>query len=98
MDVEFVDDELDKLETDFSFHKGLPPPVVKQYRKLTQFIRAAADERDFYAWKGLRYKKMEGKRQHQHSMRLNDQYRLVLEIKVNGLKKAVMICEVDDIH
>jgi proteic killer suppression protein len=98
VDVEFADDDLDKLETDFSFHKGLQPPVVRQYRKLLQFIRASADERDFYAWKGLHYKKMEGKRQHQHSMRLNDQYRLVLEIKVIGPKKTVLICEVDDTH
>jgi proteic killer suppression protein len=44
-----------------------------------QYIRAASDERDFYALKSLHYEKLHGKRSHQRSMRLNDQFRLILQ-------------------
>jgi len=48
MEVRFDDDDdLDRLETDPAFTGGRPPAVVKAFRKVMQFIRAAADERDF---------------------------------------------------
>ena len=46
MDIEFDDDDLDRLETDPRFDGWLPPGVVKGYRKAMQAIRAAVDERD----------------------------------------------------
>jgi toxin HigB-1 len=72
MDVDFKDESSDRLETDPSFSAGFGDVVVKAYRKRIQQIRAANDERTFYALKSLHFEKLHGDREG-HSMRLNDQ-------------------------
>ena len=98
MEIRFADNSLQILETDASATGGFPPGVVKAYRKRMQVIRAAPDERDFYQLKSLRYEKLQGNRSHQHSMRLNDQYRLVLEYDEEPSKKVVVIRCIEDYH
>lgn len=98
MDVTFADDDLDRLETDPSFDMGLAEGVVRAYRKRLQIIRNAADERDLYAMRSSRCEKLKGKRQHQHSMRLNNQVRLVLELEGGRGNKRVKIVGVEDYH
>ena len=99
MDVIFDDNSLDRLETDPKFTAGRPPPIVKAYRKRMMQIRAANDERDFYNLRSLRFEKLEGKRKHQHSMRLNDQYRLLLElIKGSSEGTIIKIVGIEDYH
>lgn len=98
MDVEFADDDVDRLETDLAFDGGLPVGVVKAYRMRLQQLRAARDERDFYALKSLHFEKLKGDRKHQHSMRLNKQFRLVLEFVGDGKNKKLLIISVEDYH
>lgn len=98
MDVEFADPRLDRLETDAAFDMGLPAAVVTMFRKRMQQIRAAVDERPFRNLKSLHFEKLKGKRAHQHSMRLNKQYRLVLELRGRGTNKVVVIVGVQDYH
>lgn len=98
MDVSFAGGGLDRLDADPSFDLGLPQGVVKAYRKRLQLIRGASDERDFYALKSLRFEKLKGKRQHQYSMRLNDQFRLVVELEGGRGTKLVKIVGVEDYH
>lgn len=98
MEVEFDDDDLDQLETDPQATAGFPAGVVKGYRKAMQVIRAAADERDLYAMRGLRFEKLKGNRDGQHSLRCNDQFRLVIELHGKGDKKKVRVIEIVDYH
>lgn len=98
MEVQFADEDLSRLETDPAYAKGLTAAIVKAYRKRMQGIRAARDERDFYALKSLHFEKLKGERQHQYSMRLNDQFRLVLELAGTGPKKQVRIIAIEDYH
>ena len=99
MEVMFDDDDLDRLETDPVFTAGQPQPIVRAYRKRMQMIRSAPDERDFYKLKSLRFEKLGGKRKHQHSMRLNDQYRLIVElIKGNPQGKTIKVVGIEDYH
>lgn len=98
MDIEFGSDDLDRLETDPDFEMGLSPALVKAYRKRIQFIRAAADERDLYAWKSLHMEKLKGDRQHQYSVRLNDQFRLILEFVRAGRGRHLHIVRIEDYH
>ena len=84
MEVSFRDPALDRLETDARFDGSYSAAIVKAYRKRMQQIRAAEDERVFYAFKSLHFEKLKGDRNHQHSMRLNDQWRLILEIERSG--------------
>lgn len=102
MDVIYADDNLDNLETEAEATAGFSQPIVKAFRKRMQQIRAALDERDFYKLKSLRFEKLKGPRKHQHSMRLNDQYRLIVElIKENPgtqSEKAIKIIGIEDYH
>lgn len=63
-----------------------------------QAIRAASDERDLYQLKGIRFEKLQGKRGGQHSLRLSDQWRLIVELRGKGAEKKVGIIEIVDYH
>jgi toxin HigB-1 len=97
MEVEFADDDLDRLEVDRRFTAEHEEGVIKAYRKVMQ-IRAAPDERDFYALKGLHFEKLQGKRSHQRSMRLNDRWRLIVELKGSAPSKTVRVIGIEDYH
>lgn len=98
MEVRFHDPELGRLERDPKYTAGLDPALVKAYRKRMNFIRQAQDERDLRAWKSLRFEKLHGNRQHQHSVRLNDQWRLVLELEGDSPNKKLVIVGIEDYH
>jgi proteic killer suppression protein len=98
MDVEFDDPTLDRLETDRSFNAGFCDAIVRGYRKALGVIRAATDERDLYSMKSLHFKKLDGNRSHQRSMRLNDQWRLILTIKTSSPKNIVVVVKIEDYH
>jgi proteic killer suppression protein len=98
MDVEFGNGKLDRLETDRNFLMGLPPEVVKAYRRRMQSVRAAKDERDLRAIKGNRLEKLEGKRDHQYSIRLNDQWRLIVELSKGTRATRVNVIGIEDYH
>lgn len=95
--VRFADRKLARLETDPAYTAGFGRDVVRAFRKRLQVIRAAADERDFYAMKSLHYEKLKGDRARQRSMRLNDQWRLVLHIDDAG-PRTVVVVSVEDYH
>jgi proteic killer suppression protein len=96
--VEFGDDDLDRLETDPTYEAGLPPGIVRAYRMRLQFIRNAPDERDFYSMKSLHFEKLKGSRSHQHSLRLNDQWRLIVELIGKQPNKVVRVVSIEDYH
>jgi proteic killer suppression protein len=98
MDVEFDDDDLDRLETDANFTAGFSQEIVRSYRKKMQQIRASRDERDLMVLKSLHFEKLKGNREGQHSIRLNLQWRLVLEIRGSHPCKVVGIIEIVDYH
>ncbi len=99
MEVRFGDDELDHVETDARADGGYPQGIAKAFRKRMQQIRAALDERDFYNLKSLRFEKLKGKRAHQYSMRLNDQWRLIVEFDSSkGSNKVVVVVAIEDYH
>lgn len=98
MEVEFADDSLDRLEVDPQYTAGFDRATIKGFRKTMQVIRAAPDERDFYALKGLRFEKLEGARSHQRSMRLTIQWRLILELRGEAPSKVVRIIGIEDYH
>ena len=98
MEVEFDDDDLDRLETDAQFTAGFSQEVVRAYRKRMQQVRAFRDERDFYAVKALHFERLKGDREGQQSIRLNLQWRLILEIRGEHPCKVVGIVEIVDYH
>jgi len=97
MDVEFRDDDLDRLETDPEFTMNLSRELVKSFRRRMQSIRAATDERDLRAIRGNRFKRPKGDRAHQHSIRLDRQYRLVVELAKKS-RPTIVIVGIEDYH
>jgi proteic killer suppression protein len=98
MEVSFEDQSLDRLETDPTYNGGFGDAIVKAYRKRMQQIRAATDERTFYAHRSLHFEKPKGQREGQHSMRLNDQWRLIVELRGEAPRKTVHVVEIVDYH
>lgn len=96
--MKFKDENLDRLETDVRFSGGHSQAIVSAYRKRMQLIRASPDERDFYALRSLRFEKLKGERSHQYSMRLNQQWRLILEFDKEAVPVIVLIVGIEDYH
>jgi len=89
--VDFRDDNLRRLYRDRSFGAGFAESVVKAYRRRVNFIYAAVDERDLYLFGSQQFKKLKGQWSHQRSMRLNDQYRLILTLDKSGPQTKAII-------
>lgn len=98
MRFELLSDDLVRLYSEPGFDGGFPPGVTRAYRMRVQYIAKARDERDFYAWKSLRYKKLLGNRSHQRSMRLNAQWRLILELRKDDEGTVVVLISIEDYH
>lgn len=92
MDVEFSSEKLERLYTDGRFTAGLPQGAVKGFRKAVMWMRAANDERDLYAYPGLRIEQLKDKdRRGDRSARLNRQYRLIFEIRKQDGEKNILV-------
>jgi toxin HigB-1 len=89
---------VDRLETDPTYDAGFSQAIVTAYRRLMQVIRAAADERVFYNLKSLHFEKLKGNRSSQHSMRLNKQWRLIIEFEGVAPNKLVAVIGIEDYH
>ncbi|HWB09846.1 MAG TPA: type II toxin-antitoxin system RelE/ParE family toxin [Pirellulales bacterium] len=98
MEVEHLSQELERLETEAGFNAGFSAAIVAGYHKVMRFIRAAKDERDFRAMRSLNFEKLKGSRSHQHSMRINQQWRLILELKQANPKNVVVVVAIEDYH
>jgi len=96
--VKFRDESLERLERSTQYDGGYSPGICRVFRRRMQFIRAATDERDFYALKSLHFEKLKGKRSHQHSMKLNEKWRLIIEISTEGKEKILVVCGIEDYH
>ena len=90
-----------KLAALYAEEKGahkFPPAVVDAFFDVMGIIDAAFDERDLYALKGLHYEKLKGVRKHQHSIRLNQQYRLIVEVERDDQGRYILIIGIEDYH
>lgn len=63
-----------------------------------QTIRAAPNETVFYNLKSLHYEKLKGKRSHERSMRLNSQFRLIIEVEKELLGNVIVVVGIEDYH
>ena len=98
MEVSFYDPRYARLE-----HEDVPAlrhaaELVRAYRKKLWLLRAALDERDLYALKSNHFEKLQGDRSHQRSLRLNAQFRLIVELRKSSPKNVVVVIGVEDYH
>jgi proteic killer suppression protein len=97
--VDIRDDVLRRLAEDSAFvPKGWNRDVIRSFRKKLQLLDAAKDDRDVRASKALRLEKLSGDRAGTSSIRLNDQYRLILRFETDEEGRFVIILELVDYH
>jgi proteic killer suppression protein len=98
MEVVFRHKDFDRLETDSDFTAGFSSDIVKAYRNRLWAIRNATDERDIYVLKSWHFEKLSGDRSHQRSIRLNGQWRLIIEIIESKPANVIEIVGIEDYH
>ncbi len=98
MEVQYRDDDLALAETDMAARSSLPAAVINSLRRKLEVIRAAPDERTLRNWKSLHFEKLKGYREGQHSIRLNDQWRLIFSLDTGSNPVRMMILGVEDYH
>jgi proteic killer suppression protein len=72
---------------------------VKAFFRVMQMIADAIDERTLRGFKGLRMEKLHRPPHNQYSLRLNDRYRLIVQIEedVDG-SMYLLIIAIEDYH
>ena len=98
MQLEFRDSSLAQLAYEAEFDGGYDRAIVRAFRKRVQAIDAARDERDLRAVKGNHFEKLKGDRSHQYSLRLNGQWRLIIELQDREGHKACVLVAIEDYH
>lgn len=69
-------DKLTRSIDDGSVRKGFPSDLVRRAQQLLALLDAARDLNDLRSPPGNRLEKLSGDRQGQHSVRINDQWRI----------------------
>ena len=98
MKIVFPDDRLALVRTDQAAKTKLPFSVIKSVREKLIVIEAAPDERVLRNWKSLRYEKLEGDRQDQKSIRINNQWRMVFELDNDTKPPTITVLAIEDYH
>lgn len=80
MKVRYADEQTSLVETDQAHRLCLPVVVVKAARRRIRVLRRCLDERDIRAIPSFHYEKLRGKRDGQRSIRVNDQWRLIVRV------------------
>jgi len=86
------------VETDKAHKTGLPVAIIAAARRKLRFLRGCLDERDIRALKSNHFEKLKGDRDGEHSVRLNDQWRLTFRIDNTQDPKEIEITAIEDYH
>ena len=81
MEFKFKSHKLELLYTEQKGARVYGDAVVNAFFKFMAIIASAKDEQDIRAFRSLHYEKLKGDRSHQYSLRLNNQWRLIFEIR-----------------
>jgi len=95
---QFEDSDYEELYSQGKHIERFPPEVVRAFFRVMARIMAAADIRDLYAFKGLRFEKLSGDRTGQCLLRLNDQFQLVVFIEEDAEGQYLVILKIEDYH
>jgi proteic killer suppression protein len=98
LDVVFREQGLYELATDKNAKSGFPQAIKKEFRLRIQQIMSAVDAHDLYSLTSLHVEKLERDKSHQHSIRLNDQWRLIVEFEDEASKKRIVIAVIENYH
>ncbi len=85
---------------DLNYVGNWPLEVIRVFRNRVITIEQAKNRLDLYNLRSLRLEKLKGQRRHLHSMRINDQYRLILSIssEKGSKEETITIINMEDYH
>lgn len=98
MDVRHDDDDLATMESDADFNGPFSAQIGRAFRKVMNLIRQIPHEAALAQFRGLRSEKLQGARDHQWSLRLNDQWRLIYEIEKRDGGNRFIVKAIEDYH
>lgn len=98
MNFRFANLKLQRLNEEPGFKSSHSAAIVSAFRKRVQQIAAAVDTRDLAALHSLRFKPLQGDRSGEYSLRLNDQWRLIVKLEGEGVNKTIVIIDIEDYH
>lgn len=98
MRFRFTDKKLEALYTDEQGANKYEVGVVDAFFEAMAVIEAAKDVRDIRNIKSFRFEKLKHDRKGQHSLRLNRQWRLIVEIEQDAAGTLLAIIEIADYH
>jgi toxin HigB-1 len=98
VEFRFDSDELKCVWENERNSLGHGTEIDKKFRDRVRIIKNAKDERDLRALKSLHYEQLKGKRKNQTSIRLNDQWRILLQWEKYQDRKRLVIIAVADYH
>jgi toxin HigB-1 len=95
---EFKTNKLKALYTEEKGANKYEPAVIDAFFEVMSTINAISTTQDFYALKSLRYEKLKGKRSGERSLRLNDQWRLIVTEEIDDDGQYLLIHKIEDYH
>jgi proteic killer suppression protein len=96
--VRLASKTLQRIDDEPDYNGDFGRDVARVFRRRMQQIRDVDNENDLRALKSLHFEKLKGKRQHEYSMRLNDQFRLVFQIEKADAHNQLVITGIEDYH
>lgn len=98
MEIEFEKSYLKELYIEGkakSKKKRFQKPVIKQYKKTIDILRASNRIEDLYLFATLNYKKLTGDKQGLESVRVNNKYRIEFKSRMESVSSEVItICSI----
>lgn len=99
MIIEYDDDDLRRLAEDANYApRQWSRDIIRAFRKKIQLLAAAKDDRDLRNMRGLKFEQLKGARAGTSSVRLNDQFRLILRFRTEPEGRVVIVVELVDYH
>ncbi len=98
MDFQFKNRKLEALYTHERGAEAYPEAVIQAFFEVMVIIESAPDERSLYAIKGLHFERLKGKRSSEQSIRLNNQWRLIVSLEKDQEGKFLVILDIEDYH
>lgn len=94
----FKSKDVERLYTERKNAHLYPSEAVDGFFRVMAIIRNARDERDLWSLRSLNYEALKGRRSHQHSLRLNKQWRLIVERQTDDDGRLLWIVDIEDYH
>lgn len=99
MRIAFDDDDLRALASQPGFHlHRYGADLERAFRKVIGLLDSASSQAELRNFKGLRLEQLKGDLSGFHSVRLNKQWRLILEFTKNEMEQQIIVIKIVDYH